>query len=490
MSAPVHTLEAARAHLAAGRAAEAEAECAGLLRQNEGDVHALHLLALIRAQTGRLAEGAALLERAVALAPDSPAARSDLGAMLIMLKRAEAAETHLRAAVALNPGSVETLVHLGNALHARGEFPGAEETYRAALRLDPRHVRALMSLGNLLHDLRRPADALEFLSAAAGLAPGAAATHLFLGNCLRDLARPDEAAASYRRGLLIEPRNADLNENLGHVLKAQGHYAEAILCYRASGNPFARALALECELRLGRTADFFAWLEAHAAEEATNLHSASLSAYASWHLGRPDPHRFCPEPLSRVRVVDRYTAPADAAFLQALIREGKQLATMWEPYGVTTKQGFQSGGNIFAHGYEALAQLHADLVEELQRYRAALAPAGMALAERWPAKMQLHGWFVRLLTGGHQQSHNHPIGWMSGCLYLQMPAQAAAGEGAIEFSLDSGGYPSLSDRPGPTVLHQPKPGQVAFFPSSAYHRTIPFRSDEERLCIAFDLLPE
>jgi hypothetical protein len=114
----------------------------------------------------------------------------------------------------------------------------------------------------------------------------------------------------------------------------------------------------------------------------------------------------------------------------------------------------------------------------------------MALVERWPAQMRLHGWFVRLLTGGHQQSHNHPFGWMSGCLYLQMPEHAASGEGAIEFGLDSGAYPRLSERQGPTVLHQPKPGQVAFFPSSAYHRTIPFRSDEERLCIAFDLLPE
>jgi tetratricopeptide (TPR) repeat protein len=489
MSVSENTLDAARAHLAGGRAAEAEAACIELLRQDDADVHTLHLLALIRAQTGRVAEGAALLERVVGLAPESAAARSDLGAMLILLKRPEAAEPHLLAAVALNPASVEARVHLGNALHARGEFKAAEEVYRAALQLAPRHVRGLMSLGNLLHDLRRPADALEFLTAAAGQAPGAAATHLFLGNCLRDLSRPDDAIASYRRALLIEPGNADVNENLGHVLKAQGRYEEAIICFRASGNQYARALALECELRLGRTAEFFAYLESHAAEEAANLHSASLSAYASWHLGRPDPHRFCPEPLSQVRVVDLYTAPGDAAFLQALIREGKQLAIMWEPYGVTTKQGFQSGGNIFAHGYEALARLQNDLIDQLQRYRAALAPAGMALAERWPAQMRLHGWFVRLLTGGHQQSHNHPFGWMSGCLYLQMPEHAASGEGAIEFGLDSGAYPRLSERQGPTVLHQPKPGQVAFFPSSAYHRTIPFRSDEERLCIAFDLLP-
>jgi hypothetical protein len=70
-----------------------------------------------------------------------------------------------------------------------------------------------------------------------------------------------------------------------------------------------------------------------------------------------------------------------------------------------------------------------------------------------------------------------------------MPTAAAADEGAIEFGLESGGYPPLSDKPPPTVIHHPRAGQVAFFPSSLYHRTIPFSSDEERLCIAFDLLP-
>ncbi|MFM8391730.1 MAG: putative 2OG-Fe(II) oxygenase, partial [Methylophilaceae bacterium] len=28
------------------------------------------------------------------------------------------------------------------------------------------------------------------------------------------------------------------------------------------------------------------------------------------------------------------------------------------------------------------------------------------------------------------------------------------------------------------------------FPSSLFHRTIPFSSDEERICIAFDLRPD
>ncbi len=66
----------------------------------------------------------------------------------------------------------------------------------------------------------------------AELAPESAPAHMFLGNALRDLVRIDEALA----------------------------------CFRASGNPYFLALALDCELRLGRPTDFFAYLEAHAAD--------------------------------------------------------------------------------------------------------------------------------------------------------------------------------------------------------------------------------
>lgn len=454
----------------------------------------LQLMALARAEcaAGRPAGAATLLESVLEQAPDLLAAHIDLGALLVTLGRPEEAARRLRVAVALDPGNVEAQVNLGNALHAQGQLAAAESTYRTALGLDPAHCRGLLSLGNLLVQVRRPGEAIELLSAAVALAPGAVAPYQFLGNALRDLGRIDEAIAVYRQAIALEPATPDANESLGSLFKAQERHEEALACFRASGNPQARALALECLLRLGRPAEFFTQLAAHRAEESTNLHSASLSAYAAWHLGRPDPHPFCPEPLSQVRILDRYTGPGrDARFLQELIHEASQVNAVWEPRGVTTKKGFQTGGNLFAHGdaHGALARFQQELLQDLDRYRTGLMPPGLTLATHWPRNMRLQGWFVRLLTGGHQYFHNHPFGWLSGCLYLQMPAAASPGEGAIEFGLESGGYPPLSDRPSPTLLHVPKPGQIALFPSSLYHRTIPFSSDEERLCIAFDLLP-
>ena len=45
------------------------------------------------------------------------------------------------------------------------------------------------------------------------------------------------------------------------------------------------------------------------------------------------------------------------------------------------------------------------------------------------------------------------------------------------------------EREQPHRLVHPEAGLLALFPSFLYHRTVPYHADEERLSIAFDLLP-
>ena len=61
-------------------------------------------------------------------------------------------------------------------------------------------------------------------------------------------------------------------------------------------------------------------------------------------------------------------------------------------------------------------------------------------------------------------------------------------EGSIKFSLIGYDYPyekNLSN-----FTHSPKNFDLALFPSSLFHETIPFNSQEERQVIAFDLVPK
>jgi hypothetical protein len=91
--------------------------------------------------------------------------------------------------------------------------------------------------------------------------------------------------------------------------------------------------------------------------------------------------------------------------------------------------------------------------------------------------------------GGHLTSHIHEEGWISGCVYLAMPpTPPGALEGSIEFSTHGDDYPCLHDDfPQRTIT--PGVGDIVLFPSSLFHRTIPFAADEDRICVAFDIRP-
>ena len=77
---------------------------------------------------------------------------------------------------------------------------------------------------------------------------------------------------------------------------------------------------------------------------------------------------------------------------------------------------------------------------------------------------------------------------ISGVFYIHCPTSGDREEGAIEFSLWGYGYPIL-DEHYPRTRHHPKNGDLVLFPSSLFHGTIPIHTHEERLIVAFDLVP-
>ena len=101
-------------------------------------------------------------------------------------------------------------------------------------------------------------------------------------------------------------------------------------------------------------------------------------------------------------------------------------------------------------------------------------------------KFKIVSWSNRLKKEGHNISHIHPSGWISGVFYLMIPSKIKGNEAGIEFSLYGDDYLILNKNIPKTSI-QPKTGDMILFPSSLFHRTIPFSSSEERVCIAFDL---
>jgi uncharacterized protein (TIGR02466 family) len=90
--------------------------------------------------------------------------------------------------------------------------------------------------------------------------------------------------------------------------------------------------------------------------------------------------------------------------------------------------------------------------------------------------------------GGHLTSHIHELGWISGAVYLAMPTNKSdPNEGRFEFGNHGDDYPQKHQN-FPVNNVAPKVGDIVLFPSSLFHRTIPFNSNEERICIALPLI--
>ena len=79
-----------------------------------------------------------------------------------------------------------------------------------------------------------------------------------------------------------------------------------------------------------------------------------------------------------------------------------------------------------------------------------------------------------------------PVFPLSGVIYLKVVPALGKNEGAIEFSLNG---PNYHDKDSPSLIFQPKAGDIVFFPSSLHHRTIPFTTDTDRIIVSFDLRP-
>ena len=110
------------------------------------------------------------------------------------------------------------------------------------------------------------------------------------------------------------------------------------------------------------------------------------------------------------------------------------------------------------------------------------------LFQNWPTQYNLDGWYIRMLSGGKITAHVHE-GWLSGILYVRVPAEKTHNAGDIEFTLNGYELPVLRDD-FPRRIVPAKPGRLLLFPSSLPHRVLPFSTPEKRISMAFDIVPK
>jgi len=379
-------------------------------------------------------------------------------------QRIHSAAIQTAATVNVTPETVAQSMNEAVKRHRANDFSTAARIYREVLQLLPDHSDALSSLAMIEAQKKRPAKAIKLLQRAISLVDDNAGYYMNLGAALTQTGEIDDAAAAYIRAIELAPTYPDPYYNLGdlYLETARPDAAIAVFdaCIRARGRDF-HALAYK----------------AHALRDANKSDEAGLL-------------------LDRDLFIKRYKFDVPLGYAD-LAELNSSLA-----HHISTHESIEANVRSTVNGDhtgELLNPPMGPMPQMKDAINAAIAWYILQLPDlpehpfiqHCPEAWHLTAWGVVLKNKGHERSHIHPNGWLSGVFYVQLPEviddPRLEPQGWLEFGRPTADLHIQS--PQETEVYKPEYGSIILFPSYFYHGTIPFKSREKRICISFDAEP-
>ena len=483
-----------------------------------------NILGVCQEAKGDLKAAVNSYQEAININPDIPELQFNLGAMLYALNDNKGAINHYQKAIELNPRFTEAFFNLGITYQSQNNYETAITLYEKAVKSQPGFYEAIGNIGTIKQLQGKLEEAVTFFKKSLTIFEDARGNYN-IGGAYRNLGNLSLSIKHYRRAVEVGSGEAEFYSDLGDALWHDGNIEEANLflrkavevnCSHSRSNyqlgiflydnkAFNEAIKyfqsaqigdweeriLYCFYKLEKYDKFKQKLDNLVKQKNSSPFLATLSAHYAQNFKTQDLYNFCPSPLN---FVCHEQVPELIENDQQLIKElvsDINTAEIGQRKQSRLTSGIQSSGNLFKRKEPAFKQLHDALVNTINRYFLRYQNEGNEFIRSFPKDISFSSaWYVKMQSGGHLSSHIHETGWLSGAVYLEVPKDSGPDgqEGAIELSSDGDEYPRLHDEFEKKVI-LPNVGDVIFFPSSVFHRTIPFSSNEERICIAFDVNP-
>ncbi|RAN36596.1 putative 2OG-Fe(II) oxygenase [Hyphomonas pacifica] len=398
------------------------------------------------------------------LGPDSPLCIEMKSAALIECGRTEEAASLLRLAVADQPTHARLHKGLAMLLWMQGDKTNFAETLLQAADDHPEDMDLTLSAADMLRRADRHVDALARLEAASTRLPSPAMESA-VAILLAPAGRAEEGAELAEKSVQGAPETDWIRRNAACALLAAGQFEAA-----------ARHTAWGLQ------------------RDPTDQEWISLDVVARRGLG-DETYRYLYD-------YDRFVQPFDLdppegydtieSFLEALATRLRELHVFKNhPLDQSLRGGSQLVLNPDVPQDPLIELFFKALDKPIRGYMAHIGnDPSHPYTARNTGEYDLQGaWSVRLTQGGSHVNHIHSEGWISSAFYVSVPddvtPDAATDDGWITF-----GEPRF---PVPGISYEkkvcPKVGRLVLFPSYMWHGVRPFHQGEERMTIAFDIIP-
>lgn len=384
------------------------------------------------------------------------------------------------------------------AYHAAGDIPAASKIYAKLLSEQPDNdiVQYYNALADF--DLGHHAQAIDALKSIITRLPEISKIRLELAKMLEREGDYPAALVQFEKALSLDPNDLESLIMSGHMHAQTNNFSEAISRYKKAlghvPSNHATRVALTRTLMLkGQWDD--ADQECMKVLQAVPGHTGAmaLQSIICFELGRDADARAIMNFEDRLMpCIFKPEGGLDGMNLRLADAIANHPTIAYEPKDYSTKCGYHTGditGDTSGPIFELLTWVRSEIDAVIANCQ---ANGNDPFSKSAPASYTLNAWGVVMEDQGHQDSHIHRDAWISGVYYIKVPPSVQQNDpetaGWIEFGTPHD-YPERKTV-SETKLIMPIAGNAILFPAYFYHRTIPLRSSDTRICIAFDAIPQ
>ena len=456
------------------------------LQNNIPEVHYNYAVCLAKSKKIDLAIES--YHNAIKLKDDFSYAYYNLGLLYWEKKELENAVDIFKQAYSITPNNPEILASLGAVFKSLGNLKEAENKTREALKLklDPKfkfNLAAIMRDQGLLNEAR------SLYEETISIEPNFIEAYNNLGEVLRDQGETNLAKVLFEKALSFDDKFSMANYNLGILKQDSNNLNEAIDFFEKSKVYDWQQRVCYCAYKSNQKQLFKKKLDDLSHFEHHSPLIASIASHYYLNNKVKNSYKFCPDPFSYIKKITLDSLQGKEPSLRGDLIKDLSNTEIAERKQGRLINGIQSAGNLLKRNEQSFRKLAGLIIVEIDNYLSFFKEFNCEFINSFPMKPEFQSsWYVKMQKSGHLTAHIHETGWMSGVLYLKLPNHTkSSDEGIIEFGYDGDDYPKGLSLPTKKMFVEV--GDLILFPSSLFHKTLPFHTNEERICIAFDISP-
>ena len=447
---------------------------------------AFYNLASVLFEEGEIEEAIVNYEQASTLRPKHFGTYNDLGIAKKSVGRFTEAEDCYRAAIEIGPNFADPYYNLGVLKLEEGDMFAAEEYFRKAIELRPNYSEAYLNLGIVLAEFGNLQAAKTTFEEITFFDPTYPQAYALLGKTHFSLGNEEETIKLLQQALELEPGNLEACRELGALSMSKKNYSLAASLYSKSSSLANSAESLKCSFHLDTEEEFLIKLSSYIRNNSINGSIGALVSSSNYKYGKAIENPFCNNPLKYCLNINLNTfLEFNKIFRNPVVEALKSDSLTYRHQGLLTN-GKQTAGNIFKQDSIKNSKIEDIIRSEIAEYRHQFHRDSEGMFAEWPENYTLNGWLVRMEEGGSLSPHIHANGWLTGSVYINVPSTRQNNEGDLVLSQYENSTPNLED----SLMMQVSTGHMCLFPSSLYHHTLPFKGEEERIVLAFDVVPD